>query len=259
MRLGLLAGENVLSFSPLIFRRAYGLSYEVYSPTHIDRLKEELTAKGWIGFNVTTPYKEAIFPLLDEKEPIVEVLGAVNTVAIYPDGRWRGYNTDYRAARYLLGEWEAVYGGWEALLILGTGGAARAVAQAWKDLFPEAPLWLVSRNPHRPLPYPTLPYTALTERPWPERLLLVQATPLGAFPAPLQTPPFPLSLIQPSWTVVDLIYNPNPTRFLTQARTRGAAIESGFEFLRRQAEYSRTIWDPLWKEAYASRRKAGST
>ncbi len=84
----------------------------------------------------------------------------------------------------------------------------------------------------------------------------MQATPIGAFPHPLESPPFPFSLIRPSWTVVDLIYNPNPTTFLTQARARGAAIESGFEFLRRQAEYSRALWDQLWKEAYASRKKA---
>ncbi len=251
MRLGLLAGQNVLSFSPLIFRRTYGLPYEVYSPTRLDHLKEELAAKGWIGFNVTTPYKEVIVPLLDEKEPVVEALGAVNTVAVYPDGRWRGYNTDYRAARYLLGEWEAAYGNWEALLILGTGGAARAVAQAWKDLFPEIPFWLVSRNPNRSLPYPTLSYDSLEGRRWPARLLLVQATPLGAFPRPLEKPPFPFSLIQPSWTVVDLIYNPNPTLFLKEARARGASIESGYEFLRRQAEHSRAIWDQLWKEAYS--------
>nr|BAL55935.1 shikimate 5-dehydrogenase [uncultured Bacteroidetes bacterium] len=260
MKLGLVAGEKVLSFSPLIFQRMHGLWYEVYTPDETSPLKAQIAAKGWIGFNVTTPYKEKIFPLLDEAAPEVSAIQAVNTVCVLPDGRWQGHNTDYWAARYLLGEFESVYGGWEAMLVLGTGGAARAVAYAWAELYPATPLYFVSRQAAHskklpsPSPYTLLSWEDLASYPFPDKLLLVQATPLGMFPEVHTLPPFPLERIQPGWVVWDLIYNPYPTRFLSEVRKRGAPTEGGMRFLGLQAERSRELWNELWLKAYKKKR-----
>ncbi|MCX7606293.1 MAG: hypothetical protein N2170_03370 [Bacteroidia bacterium] len=257
MKLGLLAGEGIRSFSPLLFRRLYGLLYEQLSPTDPAHIRAEIANRGWIGFNVTTPYKESVYSLLDTQEEVVEKIHAVNTVAIYPDGRWHGYNTDFEAAKYLLQEWTSVYLPWEAIYILGTGGAARAVAWAHRTVFPEVPICFVSRDstslPFFPAPHSLITYEESASHRFPSRVLLVQATPLGMFPHIRSSPPFPLERIQPTWLVWDLVYNPNPTAFLRAARRRGAPIESGLHLFRKQAEYSLAIWTDLWRRAYRSR------
>ncbi|GIV23310.1 MAG: hypothetical protein N3A68_01915 [Bacteroidia bacterium] len=258
MRLGLLAGEKVLSFSPWYFRRMYGLVYEKLTPSSPESLKEEVTRRGWIGFNVTTPYKEWIYPLLAQKAPEVEAIQAANTVCVFPGGIWRGHNTDYLTARYLLGEFMQVYAPWEAVYILGTGGAARAVAWAHAELLPDIPITFFSRTPTKQLPFPrphtVLGYEEASHASFPKGALLVQATPIGMFPEMQAMPPFPLSAIQPGWVVWELIYHPNPTLFAQRAQERGASIETGYLFLRKQAEYSRAVWDEVWLQHYKKRR-----
>ncbi|MCS6790545.1 MAG: shikimate dehydrogenase, partial [Bacteroidia bacterium] len=124
MRLGLLAGESIRSFSPIFFRRIHGLFYQQYTPQS-ENWKQELSGLRWTGFNVTTPYKEAIFPYLDEVSPEVQVIQAANTVVVLPDGKWIGYNTDFRAALEILEEMRRTSPAWESIVLLGTGGAAR--------------------------------------------------------------------------------------------------------------------------------------
>lgn len=262
MRLGLVAGENVLSFSPVFFRRMYGLIYEKLIPTGgSEQLRAQITERRWIGFNVTTPYKGMVYDLLDVRDPVVEAIRAVNTVAITPEGQWQGYNTDFEAAYYLLGELLNAYPAWEAVVFLGTGGAARAVAWAHWQLLPELPIHFVSRTPERsPLPFAAphrlLSYPQAAEENWPSRTLLVQATPVGMFPHMQALPNFPVERIEPTWLVWELIYNPNPTLFAQAARRQGANIETGLLFLRKQAERSLAIWERLWMEAYRPRMRA---
>ncbi|MCX7763893.1 MAG: shikimate dehydrogenase [Bacteroidia bacterium] len=257
MKLGLLAGAEVISFSPLFFRRLHSLPYAKYTPSSLETLRSEIQQKGWTGFNVTTPYKEAIFPLLDEVSSEAAAIKAVNTVVVYPDGRWKGYNTDFSAARYLLSEFSAVYAAWEHVVILGTGGAGRAVAYAHAELFPQVPITFISRQREKkiplPMPYQLLSYDQLGELNLPPRVLLVQATPVGMFPAVLETPPFPIELVQREWLVWDLIYNPNPTAFLKKARARGASVEGGLQLFRKQAEYALEIWSEAWVQYYKRR------
>lgn len=261
MKLGLIAGETVLSFSPLYFRRIYGLPYEVYHPTDISTLRNEIKQRGWIGLNVTTPYKDTIFSLLDEASPEAAAIQAANAVSILPDGRWVGYNTDFLAARYLLSEFSLVYQPWQRLIVLGTGGAARAVAYAHASLFPEIPITFISRQPARvlafPSPHTVWGYEECAGRLREERILLVQATPLGSFPTAFrQIPPFPLFLLNDKWLVWDLIYSPNPTLFLQLAHERGAQIEGGILFLRKQADYALELWSDLWVKYYRRRSSA---
>ncbi|MEN3041329.1 MAG: hypothetical protein ABDH66_07325 [Bacteroidia bacterium] len=256
MKLGLIAGESVLSFSPLYFRRIHGLPYERFSPHGVADLKDTIARKGWLGFNVTTPYKEAVFSLLDEASEEAFAIQAVNVVSIYPDGRWMGHNTDYLAARYILSEMSEVYPMWSRLLVIGTGGAARAVAYAHAGLFPSIPITFVSRQAGKKLPFP-LPHEVISYQDcWELSLedfpLLVQATPLGMFPE-LILPPFPVDIIQRGWIVWDLIYNPNPTVFLKRARARGAHVESGLRLFRKQADYAMEIWSDFWLRYYKRR------
>ena len=264
MRLGLVAGENVVSFSPLFFRRIYSLVYEKTTPTSSpEQLRAQIAERRWIGFNVTTPYKSTIYDLLDVRDPVVEAIRAVNTVAITPEGQWHGYNTDFEAAYYLLGELQHVYPEWEAVLLLGTGGAARAVAWAHWQLLPEIPIYFVSRTPERaPLPFAAphnaLSYSQAIDQPWPARTLLVQATPIGMFPRIQALPDFPPDRIQPTWVVWELIYNPNPTLFAQRARQQGASIETGMLFFRKQAERSLAIWERMWVERYRPRIRSAS-
>lgn len=258
VKLGLVAGSHVISFSPLYFRRIYGLLYEKYTPSHAEELRAEITRRGWIGFNVTTPYKEQVFSFLDEVAPEVAAIHAVNTITIAPDGRWTGYNTDFQAARYLLSEMSTHYPRWEQLLVLGTGGAARAAAYAHVQLFPEVPVTFISRQPGKNLPFPAphqlVSYEDSRAIPLAGSVLVIQATPLGMFPEVLHMPPFPLELIQPGWIVWDLIYNPNPTTFLMRARERGAQIEGGINFFRKQADYALQLWSAHWERYYKRRR-----
>ncbi|MCX8112824.1 MAG: shikimate dehydrogenase [Bacteroidia bacterium] len=257
MKLGLLAGASVLSFSPLYFRRIYGLTYEKYTPNQLSTLKEEIAQKKWTGFNVTTPYKEAILSLLDELHSEAAAIRAVNVVSILPDRRWIGYNTDSTAARYILSEMSEVYPPWDKVVILGTGGAARAVAHAHYELFPLMPIVFISRQRNKVLPFPAscqvISYEECEAFDWPDRVLLVQATPEGMFPEVLRLPPFPIHLIQKGWVVWDLIYNPNPTLFLRKARAQGASIESGIQLFRKQAEHALELWSQDWVSHYKRR------
>ncbi|MCS7296937.1 MAG: hypothetical protein RMK19_07100 [Bacteroidia bacterium] len=257
MRLGLLAGEEVLSFSPLYFRRIYGLLYEKYTPHDLKSLRQEILQKKWLGFNVTTPYKEAVFSLLDEVSATAAAIQAVNVVSILPDGRWIGENTDFQAARYLLSEMSETYPAWERLIVCGTGGAARAVAYAHAELFPDLPITFLSRSPERKLPL-SIPaevqgYPSVQSANFGENILLVQATPLGMFPRVFELPPFPLECIKSGWIVWDLIYNPHPTLFLARARDRGAHIEGGLRFFRKQADYALKMWSEVWRRYYKQR------
>ncbi|MCS7189634.1 MAG: hypothetical protein RMJ66_07215 [Bacteroidia bacterium] len=251
MRLGLVADAEVLSFSPLYFRRIYALPYETYVPRELGEIRKGIQERHWTGFNVTTPFKEKIVPLLDELSPVAEAIQAVNTVVISPDGRWKGHNTDYQAALYLLGEFANIYLPWQAVFILGTGGAARAVALAHKELFPNLPIFFITRSLQRdklafPHSYHLLSYEECPNYTFPERPMIVQATPAGMFPHVLSLPPFPISRIQKGWIVWDLIYNPSPTYFLQLSYKQGASIETGFLFFRKQAECSLQLWTETW-------------
>ena len=251
MRAGLIAGANVLSFSPLYFRREWGIGYEQVAPTHLDQIPEIVTNHSWRGFNITTPYKETILKLIHQIRHPVDKIQATNTVVVETDGAWTAYNTDYEAARELLPQYAEVHGMWEEVWVLGTGGAARAVAWAHAELFPEKPIRFFSRQPSKGLPFPhpyeVLGYEAAQDFAPTRRKLIIQATPLGAYPNPQAMPPLSLEAIQPQDVVWDLIYIINPTRFLQVAREKGCAIENGMRLFRLQAQKSLDYWFAVHK------------
>lgn len=187
------------------------------------------------GLNVTIPYKESIIPYLDKIDPIAQEIGAVNTIKVNNNGKLTGYNTDF-------------YGFTEALkpylkkhhnkaLILGTGGASKAIAYALNKL--EIDFTFVSRNKTEN----NFTYPELTEAIIQEFTLLINCTPLGTFPKTDQFPPIPTQFLSKEHLVFDLIYNPSHTKLMKLALNQNAEVINGLKMLEFQAERAWEIWN----------------
>lgn len=188
------------------------------------------------GLNVTVPYKEEVWPFLDEVTPAAARVGAVNVLDIRPGGRLVGHNTDYVGFRESLRQFFPLRGPGARALVLGTGGAAKAVEAALRDL--DIAYRLVGRRPG-----PGLTYAGLT----PELLagypLVVNATPVGTFPRVDEAPLLPYAALTPGHYLYDLVYNPAETRFMARGKAAGARVKNGFEMLRLQAEAAWDVWN----------------
>lgn len=186
------------------------------------------------GFNVTIPYKETILPFLDEVSEEAAKVGAVNTVWV-KSGNLHGYNTDVYGFRASI---LPVLGNRKKALILGTGGASKAVVYALHSLGVHTQL--VSRKPEQKN---VLSYEMLTEAMIASCPLIVNCTPLGTYPETEAFPKIPYAGISDKHLVYDLVYNPEKTRFLSQAEARHAQIKNGKEMLYLQAEKAWEIWN----------------
>lgn len=232
-RLGLIGHPLSHSFSKAYFtekfeREGLECEYENYDIDDIALVRDvDLT-----GFNVTSPYKEAIIPYLDELDPIAAEVGAVNTVKVLPDGRLIGFNTD------VIGFAETVFGAelQKTALILGTGGASKAVQYALRQL--DIRYSIVSRS----IGKGDYQYEELTPEIIQSHLLIVNATPVGMAPNINEAPNLPYDAITPQHTLIDLIYNPEETLFLRNGKERGATTINGLTMLHAQAEASWEIW-----------------
>jgi shikimate dehydrogenase len=187
------------------------------------------------GLNVTIPYKESIMKYLSEIDEVAEKIGAVNTIKITEDNELIGYNTDaYGFEKSLVKLLESHH---KQALILGTGGASKAVAYVLEKLNIEYKF--VSRSPNAD----QLTYDSLNETILNESHLIINSTPLGTFPNIELTPDIPYNYLTKKHLLYDLIYNPEETIFLKQGRDKGAMIKNGSEMLKLQAEKSWEIWN----------------
>ncbi len=188
------------------------------------------------GLNVTIPYKEKILNFVDEFSPEVKAVGAANTLQIHPETKKiTAYNTDiYGFKQSLLPYLKPEH---RRALILGTGGAAKAVAYTLRQLDIDAVM--VSRKPKNTS---QLAYTDLNEKIVKSHLLVVNTTPLGQFPHTEKSPAFPYDFITKKHLFYDLIYNPAKTTFLQHAENQGAVICNGLNMLQLQAEKAWQIW-----------------
>ena len=235
--------------------------YRLCELPSLDGLRRWVEAEGISGFNVTSPYKEAILPHLDALDPVAEAIGAVNCVNV-DDGRLVGHNTDAPAFQQTLEEALTPFTSHlspltshlsPSAVILGTGGAARAVAYALSQM--GIPYTFVSRHPERLkvkgeklkvigyaelstfnfqlstfLPASQALSTAESKyNPAKNFQLLINATPVGTWPnvdaSPLP-PNFQFSIFN-FQLVYDLIYNPSPTRLIREAAACGVATKDG--------------------------------
>jgi shikimate dehydrogenase len=188
------------------------------------------------GMSVTIPYKQDIIPYLDELDPACEAIGAVNCIKIGPD-KLKGYNTDYIGFRLSLEKW--LQGQQVKALVLGTGGASKAVKEVLKDLKIE--FLSVSRNSGPGL----ILYEDVSLNP--EILkghqLIINTTPLGTFPKVDEMPQIPVDQLNSSHLVFDLVYNPAETKLMKAAIEAGGKAQNGLEMLELQAEAAWKIWN----------------
>lgn len=194
------------------------------------------------GLNVTIPYKEKIIPLLHEISPEAEKIGAVNTVKVERKPgdmyfyRLIGYNTDYIGFRDSLVPLlnPTVH---RKALILGTGGASKAVAKALQDL--NISWQYVSRTSQEN----RLTYNMLTPEIISTHQIIVNASPVGTFPNSDVCPDIPYHLLTTNHLLYDLVYNPEETLFLKKGKAQGAITKNGREMLELQAEAAWKIWN----------------
>jgi Shikimate 5-dehydrogenase len=189
---------------------------------------------GLRGLNVTIPYKEAVLPWLDELSPAAEQIKAVNCIQFH-EGIRIGFNTDVmgfkRSLQPLLKPHHT------NALVLGTGGAAKAVMFVLQEL--NIPFTVVSRNAQQGvITYDTLDKDIMTAH-----TIIINTSPLGMYPEVDAAPPIPYDLITKRHLLYDLIYNPAETLFLQQGAAKGAAVKNGYEMLVLQAEASWDIWN----------------
>lgn len=190
------------------------------------------------GVNVTAPFKITILKYLDEIDPVAGSIGAVNCIRISrKDGRCmlKGYNTDWKAFFDTLLPFSGEIG--SNALVLGTGGAARAVYKALGNLN------IRSSTVSRSSQTGDFVYSDLNEDIIKAHRLIVNATPVGMFPDLDCLPDIPYQYLTGHHILYDLIYNPEMTRFLEKGAQVGAKVINGLDMLHRQAEYCWEIWN----------------
>ncbi|MFN3852333.1 MAG: shikimate dehydrogenase family protein [Spirosomataceae bacterium] len=195
------------------------------------------------GLNVTIPHKQNVIQFMDEIEPSAAKIGAVNVVKFLKDGKLRGYNSDYYGFKNSLEEW---FGNSDRAsspvrvkaLVLGDGGAAKAIKVALEDL--EIEFKVVAR---RRITEETILFEELTEEIIKTHQLVVNTTPLGTFPKVDECPEIPYQFLTENHFLYDLIYNPAETLFMKKGLEKGAKVMNGLRMLHLQAEKSWEIWN----------------
>lgn len=184
-----------------------------------------------VGLNVTIPYKEIIIPYLDELSDEAEKIGAVNCIAI-KNGKKTGYNTDAFGFEQTLISQSSLLK--EKALIFGDGGAAKAVKYVLEKH--NIPYSVVSRKSE-------INFDNLTEDIVNAHSILIQCTPVGTFPNVEDCLNIPFGNSLEQTLVIDLIYNPEETKFLKECKKRGAKTINGLHMLHQQAEKAWEIWN----------------
>lgn len=188
------------------------------------------------GFNVTHPYKQQIIPLLSSLSDVAERIGAVNCVRVEADGSLVGYNTDYEGFSMALGEF--LLNERPCALVLGTGGASRAVQCALADKGID--FLTVSHSGRGDLSYEELSPEVIAQH-----KLIINTTPLGMHPSEGECPPLPYELLTSEHYLFDLVYNPAVTEFLRRGQMQGAMVCNGQKMFVYQAEASFRIWSSI--------------
>jgi len=207
------------------------LNFEMES---INELPDLISTNKFSGLNVTVPYKESVLSFLDELDPIAEEIGAVNTIE-FKEEKLIGHNTDAFGFRQSIKPF--LKSNHERALILGSGGASKAVHYVLKEIGVEC--YTVSRSPEGD----QLHYQDLNQEVISTCLLIVNATPVGMYPFPDNQPDIPYRYITDQHLLIDLIYNPEQTGFMKNGRSNGATVLNGLTMLKQQAEKSWSIWN----------------
>lgn len=240
---GLIGKSLIHSFSKTFFEKKFndlnlkGCSYQNFEIDAVDLFPAIIKKnKELSGLNVTIPYKETIIPFLDEIDDEAREIGSVNCINI-TNGRLKGFNTDaYGFSQSIKPFLDNKH---QNALILGTGGAAKAVAYSLKNLGVE--IYFVTSSPKKT--NNTFFYPEVNSYVMDAFKLIINTTPLGMFPKENECPPLPYHFFTKDHLAYDLIYNPEKTVFLKQAHANGAVVMNGLSMLQLQAEKSWEIWE----------------
>ncbi|MEI6443158.1 MAG: shikimate dehydrogenase [Nostocales cyanobacterium ELA583] len=259
--LGVIGHPVEHSLSPLMHNAALaklGLDY-VYlpfpiAPENLERAIAGFASMGGVGFSITIPHKQAILPLLSEISPIAQTIGAVNTVTRQGD-KWVGTNTDVEG--FIAPLQTTYHQDWsqKKAVILGNGGAARAVVAGCIQIG-LAEIHVVGRNLQKlqafSQSWQNSPFADKFQvHEWtnlpnliPQANLLVNTTPIGMYPHVEESPlsSQEISYLPGDSIAYDLIYVPKPTKFLHLAEKQGAIIIDGLEMLVQQGAAALKIW-----------------
>lgn len=190
------------------------------------------------GLNVTIPYKEKVIPFLDYVSPEARAIGAVNVIRVVHEGKkiiLRGYNSDVIGFTQSIEPMLEPYH--KKALVLGTGGASKAIAYGLRSL--GLVCVFVSRY-ERP---DTIQYNRITPEIVKEYNVIVNCTPMGMFPKTDECPLLPYEAMDERNILYDLIYNPDETLFMRRGAEHGAAVKNGLEMLLLQAFASWDFWN----------------
>ncbi|WP_282124023.1 shikimate dehydrogenase family protein [Algibacter mikhailovii] len=242
-KLGLLGKNISYSFSRSYFKKKFedeqieNTSYENFDIENIDLFPSIIeNTEDLKGLNVTIPYKQQVMPFLDKINKKAKAIGAVNTIRITKKGKLIGYNTDCYGFKYSIKP--AIQKHHKKALILGTGGASKAIAFSLEEM--GISYDYVSRQLSEGIKFS---YDTLTEDALKDYQIVINCTPLGTFPDVDNAPNIPYKGLNENYILFDLIYNPEETKFLKQGREKGATTLNGLNMLRLQAEKAWSIWD----------------
>ncbi|WP_243349904.1 shikimate dehydrogenase family protein [Parabacteroides sp. FAFU027] len=213
-------------------------TYENFEIPTIEDLQKVLLANPELnGLNVTIPYKEQVIQYLDELDDTAKNIGAVNVIKFVRDKKklkLKGYNSDVIGFSQSISAFLKPHH--KKALILGTGGASKAVKYALEKLGIE--YTFVSRTAIKG----QLFYNELTEEVMKEHTVIVNTTPVGMYPKIDACPDIPYQYITEQHLLYDLLYNPNETKFMKLGEEKGATVVNGLEMLLLQAFAAWDIW-----------------
>ena len=214
--------------------------YENFELDDIDKINELIISQpNLTGLNVTIPYKESIIKYLATLDPDARRVGAVNVVKKLSNGDLKGFNSDYYGFRLTLEKWMGQDLRTSRAVLMGTGGAAKAVMAVLEDC--NIDYIKVSRTTGKD----RITYYDLREKPSLLRNynLVINTTPLGMYPNINEMPNLPYDSLREDMYLYDLIYNPEKTLFLQKGESMGCKIMNGRDMLVLQAERSWEIWN----------------
>ncbi len=244
-RFGLIGYPLTHSFSKKFFTEKFSTEgidaeYLNYEIDNVDVLPQIISSDSSLkGLNVTIPYKQQVIKFLDKTDEEADEISAVNTIRIIrEDGHifLEGYNTDIYGFRESIRPLLQKYH--HKALILGSGGASKAIIKVLSDLGLET--ITVSRNPEFK---DEISYDDLDEGVMESYKVIVNTTPIGTFPKVEGCPAIPFEYINDQHLLYDLVYNPSVTEFMKQGQLRGATVKNGLEMLHLQALASWEIWN----------------
>jgi shikimate dehydrogenase len=237
-----LIGKNIAySFSKKYFSDKFSsepfldCKYENFDIEDMEQLKTIVAQNPNLrGLNVTIPFKQAVMPYLNKVSKKAKAIGAVNVIKLTKKGNLKGYNSDcYGFKKSLKPLLENHH---KKALILGTGGAAQAIAFALKEL--QIQYTFASRNPMEN----AIGYDRINATSFDNYQIVINCSPIGTSPNVEAFPEIPYQFFTKKHLAFDLIYNPAETTFLKKARENGAVTKNGYDMLKFQADKSWEIW-----------------